>query len=474
MSNSDFEPYEKIPFRCYCQKLLVREVPVKGLHVRFYSNRYSLQRRIGLTFIENLWRLVKMKKTKALPAGDPSELGFAPERLDRISNMVDAEVGAGRLPGAVTLVARRGKVVHSHVSGKLDVERLAPVTADSLFRLHSQTKPMTAAVLMVLFEEGAFLLDEPVSKWIPEFAKPGVFAIKPPQDAVRGDYSPTTPALREITIFDLLTMTSGLPSLGRTPVAYQPTMKAAGITPGDTEDPTLDYDDRVVAIAGIPLHSQPGKLWNYGYDFDVLSLFLTRVSGKNLGELFQEKLLGPLGMHDSSFYCNEEDLSRLVTEHQWNPVEGKLAIRDRPETSEKAGRGDRRVMSGNGVSGGLLCSPLDFARFAQMLANGGELDGVRILGRKTVELMRTNHIGDRCIDSIAPNCGFGFGMFVRKSIGSSFTPGSAGTFGWAGAAGTWFFIDPKEELFGLFFTHVFGLMFPTAVQFEKMTYEALC
>jgi CubicO group peptidase (beta-lactamase class C family) len=383
-----------------------------------------------------------MKKTKALPAGDPSELGFAPERLDRISNMVDAEVGA--------------------------------VTADSLFRLHSQTKPMTAAVLMVLFEEGAFLLDEPVSKWIPEFAKPGVFAIKPPQDAVRGDYSPTTPALREITIFDLLTMTSGLPSLGRTPVAYQPTMKAAGITPGDTEDPTLDYDDRVVAIAGIPLHSQPGKLWNYGYDFDVLSLFLTRVSGKNLGELFQEKLLGPLGMHDSSFYCNEEDLSRLVTEHQWNPVEGKLAIRDRPETSEKAGRGDRRVMSGNGVSGGLLCSPLDFARFAQMLANGGELDGVRILGRKTVELMRTNHIGDRCIDSIAPNCGFGFGMFVRKSIGSSFTPGSAGTFGWAGAAGTWFFIDPKEELFGLFFTHVFGLMFPTAVQFEKMTYEALC
>ena len=229
-----------------------------------------------------------------------------------------------------------------------------------------------------------------------------------------------------------------------------------------------------MAIAAIPLHSQPGELWNYGYDFDVLSLFLTRVSGKNLGELFQEKLLGPLGMHDSSFYCNEEDLSRLVTEHQWNPVEGKLAIRDRPETSEKAGRGDRRVMSGNGVSGGLLCSPLDFARFAQMLANGGELDGVRILGRKTVELMRTNHIGDRCIDSFSPNYGFGFGMFVRKSIGSSFTPGSAGTFGWAGAAGTWFFIDPKEELFGLFFTQVFGYMFPTAVQFEKMTYEALC
>ena len=255
---------------------------------------------------------------------------------------------------------------------------------------------------------------------------------------------------------------------------YSSTMERAGITLGDPTDPALDYDDQVVAIAANPLHSQPGEIWNYGYDFDVLSLFLTRVSGMNLGELFQEKLLGPLGMHDSSFYCNEEDLSRLVTEHQWNPVEEKLIVRDRPETSEKAGRRDQRTMSGNGGKGGLVCSPHDFARFAQMLANGGELDGVRILGRKTVELMRTNHIGDRCIDSFSPNYGFGFGMFVRKSIGSSFTPGSAGTFGWAGAAGTWFFIDPKEELFGLFFTQVFGYMFPTAVQFEKMTYEALC
>jgi CubicO group peptidase (beta-lactamase class C family) len=269
-------------------------------------------------------------------------------------------------------------------------------------------------------------------------------------------------------------MTSGLPSLGRTPIMYSSTMERAGITLGDPTDPALDYDDRVVAIAANPLHSQPGEIWNYGYDFDVLSLFLTRMSGMNLGELFQEKLLGPLGMHDSSFYCNEEDLSRLVTEHQWNPVEEKLIVRDRAETSEKAGRGDQRTMSGNGGKGGLVCSPHDFARFAQMLANEGELDGVRILGRKTVELMRTNHIGDRCIDSFSPNYGFGFGMFVRKSVGSSFTPGSAGTFGWAGAAGTWFFIDPKEELFGLFFTQVFGYMFPTAVQFEKMTYEALC
>ena len=237
---------------------------------------------------------------------------------------------------------------------------------------------------------------------------------------------------------------------------------------------TLDYDDLVVAIAAMPLHSHPGKVWNYGYDFDVLSLFLTRESGMSLDALFQDKVLGPLGMHDSAFYCCEADLGRLVTEHKWDPMSENLQIRDRPETTEKAGRADRRLMSDNGMFGGLLSSPRDFARFAQMLANGGELDGVRILGRKTVELMRTNHIGDRCIDVYGPNYGFGLGVFVRKSIESTFIPGSAGTYGWAGAAGTWFFVDPKEELFGLFFTQVFGFPHPTALQFEKMTYEALC
>ena len=418
-------------------------------------------------------------KTQALPAGDSGELGFVPERLDRIGGVLDAAVNAGQLPGAVTLVARRGKAVHTHVAGKLDMERPEPLAMDSLFRLYSQTKPIAAAVLMALFEEGAFLLDEPISKWIPEFARPNVFVHMPAAERVRGNLAPTEPARREITIFDLLTMTSGLPSLGRTPIAYWPAMRPAwegtGMAPGDTRfnDPELDYDDLVTAIAANPLHSHPGETWNYGSDFDVLSLFLTRVSGMSLEELFQEKVLGPLGMHDSAFYCREADLDRLATEHQWNPSSEELTIRDRPETTEKAGRAGRRLMSGNGLFGGLLSTPRDFARFAQMLANGCELDGVRVLGRKTVELMRTNHIGSRCIDVYSPNYGFGFGGFVRKSIESSFTPGSAGTYGWAGAAGTWFFVDPHEELVGLFFTQVFGMLLPTAVVFEKMTYEAL-
>ncbi|MAY82480.1 MAG: hypothetical protein CL930_17065 [Deltaproteobacteria bacterium] len=415
------------------------------------------------------------KKTQELPIGDPAEMGFMPERINKIGSLIDNEVSSGRLPGAATIIARQGKVVHSHVSGSLDVERPAAISMDTLFRLYSQTKPMTAVVLLSLFEDGEFLLDEPISKWLPEFAKPNVFALTPASEKVRGALAPMEPARREMTIFDVLTMTSGLPAMGRTPIAFWPAMKSvlSGMDDPSVSEPTLDYDDIVTGMAASPLHSHPGETWNYGYDYDVLSLFLTRVSGKSLEELFQEKLLGPLGMHDSSFYCDATGLDRLTTEYRWNPMEAKLIVRDPPETTEKAGRAERRYMSGNGMFGGLLSTPRDFTRFAQMLANDGELDGVRILGRKTVELMRTNHLGERSIDVYGANYGFGFGVYVRKTIGSSFTPGSAGAFGWAGAAGTWFFIDPKEELLGMFFTHVFGFMGNTAVQFEKMTYEAL-
>ncbi len=425
-----------------------------------------------------------MAKTKELPMGDPRELGFVPERLDRIGRTMDAAVAKNDVPGTISLVARKGKVVHAHVTGKLDMQRPAPLGIDSLFRMYSQTKPVTAAVLLTLFEEGAFLLDEPISKWLPEFANPSVVAYHQARDRVRGrTVAGVEPARREITIFDLLTMTSGLPSMGRTPAVHWPTLVRAwegtGFAPGDTRfnDPALNYDELVAALAANPLHSHPGDTWQYGSDFDVLTLLLTRVSGMSLDALFQEKILGPLGMNDSAFYCRQADLGRLVTDHQWD-LTGKLAIRDRPETTEKADRSNRKLMSGNGLFGGLLSTPWDYARFAQMLANGGELDGVRVLGRKTVELMRTNHIGDRCIDlAVGPNYGFGLGVCVRKGIESSFMPGSAGTYGWGGAAGTWFFVDPKEELIGLFFTHVFGYQFlPTAdlfERFEKMAYEAL-
>lgn len=427
-----------------------------------------------------------MSTTKPLPDGDPHELGFVPERLARITRTMDDAVNAGRLPGAITIVARQGKVVHKHVTGRLDMERTAPLTEDSLFRMYSQTKPVTAAVLLSLFEDGAFMLNDPISKWLPEFANPMVVAYPRARDRVRGAGAAmggVETAKRELTLFDLLTMTSGLPAMGRTPLTYYPSMSPAwegtGFAPGDTRfnDSRGSYEQLVLALANNPLHSHPGATWNYGSDFDVISLLLTRATGQSLDALFAERILGPLGMNTAAFYCREDTLARLVTDHMWDSA-GKLAVRDRPETSEKAGRSQRKLMSGNGLFGGMLATAWDYARFAQMLLNGGVLDGTRVLGRKTVDLMRTNHIGERNIDlGVGPNYGFGLGVCVRKGIEGSFTPGSAGQYGWGGAAGTWFWVDPAEELIGLFFTHVFGYQFlPTAdlfERFEKMTYEAL-
>src|SRR5262245_5880653 len=234
--------------------------------------------------------------TKQLPAGDPRELGFVPERLARIGKTMDAAVAARAVPGAVTIVARGGKIVHTHVTGKLDMERPAALGFDSLFRMYSQTKPVTAAVLMTLFEEGAFMLNDPISKWLPEFANPKVMDLPRSKDRVRvppAAAGTVQTARREITIFDLLTMTSGLPSLSRTPAQYWPTLSRAwegtGFAPNDTRinDPTLSYDELVAALAANPLHSHPGDTWQYGSDFDVLSLLLTRISGMSLDSLFK-------------------------------------------------------------------------------------------------------------------------------------------------------------------------------------------
>jgi CubicO group peptidase (beta-lactamase class C family) len=386
-----------------------------------------------------------------------------------------------------TVVARHGRVVHTDAQGYLDIERANPMPMDALYRMYSQTKPVTAVAIMQLQEDGILFLDEPVSKYLPEFGNRQVAVFGKPSERVRGTLSvgvSTVPARREITLFDLLTMTSGLPGFSRTPSVLSPLLNQAwygsGFLADDSRpinDPVGSYRDMVLKLAALPLHAQPGEVWNYGSDFDLLTLVVERATGKPLDEVLHERIFAPLGMNDTSFYCSPEHLGRLVTEHMWDE-KGSIAVRDRPESTEKAGANERRLISGNGLFGGVLSTAADFTRFAQMLLNGGTLDGVRILGRKSVELMTTNHIGEREVDIVVPpGYGFGFGYAVRKGIAGSVMPGSAGTFGWGGAAGTWFFVDPVEDLFGLFFTHVFGYQFsPTAdlfQRFEKMTYEAL-
>lgn len=428
-----------------------------------------------------------MEDFAGLARAHPEALGFNAERLERISSVMDAAVAARSVPGVATVIGRRGQVVHQHVAGHLDVDvGDGNLAMDSLFRMYSQSKPVTAVVAMTLFEDGVLFLDDPVAKWLPEFAESRVEKHLMPEDRVKGvgiEIGSTVAARRELTIFDLMTMTSGLPSMMRTSVSFQPAIDAAmggsGFLPWDARvnDPDRSYEEMVLALAEAPLHAQPGEVWNYGSDFDVLTLLLERASGQSLDQLFQERVFAPLGMSDSCFYCGEANVDRLVSDHAWNE-QGELIVRDPPATAEKVGRSNRRLISGNGLFGGILSTPKDFARFAQMLLNGGSLDGVRVLGRKTVDLMTRNHIGERSIDiAVGPQYGFGLGYAVRKGIEGTFLPGSPGTFGWGGAAGTWFFVDPVEELWGLFFTHVFGYQFmpdsDLANRFEKMTYEAL-
>lgn len=422
-----------------------------------------------------------------LDIGNVEEGGFDQQRLNRIGTVMENAVAAGKLPGAVTVVARHGRIIHAHVVGSLDIEKQDnQLGMDSLFRMYSQTKPVTAVVAMTMFEEGLFRLDDPISKWLPEFAEPRVVAYRQPEDRYNGmplEIESSVVANREITIFDLMTMTSGLPAIGRTPANYWQTIDTAlagtGFLPWDERinDPGSSYEDMFLALAGAPLYAQPGEVFNYGLDFDVLSILLTRASDQSLDELFRQRVFEPLGMKDSGFYCERPDVTRLATDHGWD-LSGNLVVRDPAATAEKTRDPERKLMSGNGLFGGVLSTPIDYARFSQMLLNGGALDGVRILGRKTIELMTTNHIGDRSVDiSVGPGYGFGLGYAVRKQIEGTYTPGSIGSFGWGGAAGTQFFVDPVEDMWGLFFTHVFGYEFAPGAdlmdRFEKQVYEAL-
>ncbi len=433
-------------------------------------------------------RIHNMTDFANLPAADPASLGIDPTRLARVDSRMAQAVANGEVPGVVTVLLRHGHVAHVSSHGYLDAERQTPLPLDALFRMYSQTKPVTAALTMQLQEEGLFYVDEPITKWLPEFENRQVLSPLDPPNKVRGQgllLGQTVPMTRQITIRDLLTMTSGLPSFGNIPSAMfpllEPVWKGTGFGPTDNgvSDPDVVHEDLIKAMAQLPNARQPGAAWEYAMDFDVLTVLLERASGQNLDELFQERIFGPLGVEGCGFYCPPQDAGRLVTNHVWD-ANGAVIPMERPEDSEKVRESVGRQISGNGLFGGVLMTPAAYTRFAAMLLNGGELDGQRVLGRKTIELMTANHVGALCgteIDLTGPGFGFGFGYAVRNRIAGTAYPGSIGTYGWGGAAGTWFFVDPAENLAGLFFTHVFLYQFnPVAyleTDFEKGVYEAL-
>jgi CubicO group peptidase (beta-lactamase class C family) len=381
---------------------------------------------------------------KGFVAAAPESVGLSPERLARLGVAMKKAVDDGRAAGIVTLVARRGRIVHVGVFGKQDVEANVPMSQDTIFRIASQSKAVTSVAVMMMMEEGRLLLSDPVSKFIPAFKKTMV-RVPPPEGAPKDAPGGSVPAKREITIRDLLTHTSGL-SYGWGPMEAQ--YKAAGVLGwyfADKDEPIAAAVERLPAL---PFDAQPGEKFVYGFSTDVLGAVVEKASGQSLDELLRTRIFVPLKMNDTSFFLPKEKAGRLAVVYSAND-DGTIRRAPDPGTGQGAYvDGPRRCFSGGA---GLLSTASDYARFLEMLRNGGELEGTRILSRKTVELMTSNHVGTLFEEG---RLGFGLGFEITEHVGRSGRPGSVGEFGWGGAYHTNYWVDPKEGLVAVFMTQL--------------------
>ena len=373
----------------------------------------------------------------------PEGVGVSAERLERIRPVMQDYVDKGHLPGFLTVVARHGKIVHFETIGMRDVENKKPVEPDTIFRIYSMSKPITSVAVMMLYEEGRFQLGTPVSKFIPEFENMKVY---------NEDQTEILDAKKKITIKHLLMHTAGLTyGWGNKPVDAR--YKEANIFERGTM-----LTDMVKKLGDIPLVHEPGERWTYGVSTDVLGYLVEVVSGMPFDQFLRNRLFEPLGMIDTGFSVPPEKVDRFAALYRHNRREGqkKRVERDAPLANDELSF----FPSGGG---GLVSTAADYMRFSQMLLNGGELDGVRILGKKTVELMRYPHHDDWF--------GLGFRVVTRKNSPNILD--SVGNFSWGGAAATTFWIDPEEKLIGLLMTQLLNNPHPFQQQFKVLTYQAL-
>ena len=356
-------------------------------------------------------------------------------------------VDAGRVSGVVTYIARNGRVVDLQAYGKADVEASRPMKTDTIFRIASQTKAFTSVAVMMLVEEGRVGLADPVSRFIPAFEKTTV-AVPPPAGAVAGTPVSAVPAKRPITIRDLLTHTAGI-SYGHGPAQDQ--WKAAGIQDWYFADRSEPVSAVVERMAALPMDAQPGEKYVYGYNTDILGVVVEKVSGLTLAEFFQKRITGPLGLVDTQFYLPPAQKDRLATVYA--AKDGTIERATDPKTGQGHYVEGPRVGFAGGA--GLLSTARDYGRFLQMLLNGGEIDGVRLLSPKTVELMTVNHVGT-LFASGADDAGrgFGLGFDVIEDLGKTGQHGSTGGFGWGGAYHTTYWVDPKEKMVALLMTQL--------------------
>lgn len=374
--------------------------------------------------------------SQSLPSASPESVGLSSARLQRLDAVMQDAVDKRRVAGVVTILVRNGKVAELAAYGKRDIEANAPMQKDTIFRIASMSKAVTSVAVMMLVEEGKIGLRDPVSKFIPGFKKTTVI-VPPPSGAIPGSPASIVPAKREITIRDLLTHTAGI-GYGDGPAEAQ--YKAAnvhGFYFADKAEPIAAVIDRLPAL---PFDAQPGEKFVYGFNTDILGVVIEKASGLSLEAFFRSRIFEPLKMVDTNFFLPTAQRDRLAAVYSLDE-KGELTRAPDPGT----GQGDyvdgpRKCFSGGA---GLLSTASDYARLLQMLLNGGELEGVRLLGPKTVELMTSNHVGTLFNEG---KTGFGLGFEIVIDLGAAGTYGSPGEFSWGGAYHTMYWVDPKEKI----------------------------
>ena len=385
---------------------------------------------------------------QALPEAAPESVGLSSERLSRVDALFESYIADGRIAGVVVAIARNGKLAHLRALGRMGMTKAQPMREDAIFRMASMTKPITSTAVMMLYEQGYFQLEDPVSRYIPELA-----GMKPETTGTEGA------AAREMSIRDLLIHTAGLPGNGQDPRHNQVWANL-----------DLTLQQQMAEVGKQPLAYMPGTDWRYSEATNILGYLIEVVSQQLIDVFFEERILRPLGMVDTGFFVPEAESHRLptvygvnedgVTEELWSePLPRELRL-------PKAPRG----------TGGLFSTANDYLRFSQMLLNGGELDDVRLLSPKTVELMMTNHLppGVTIPDQSLAGYGWGLGVRVRTDVAESQLLGSRGEYGWAGAYGTFFLVDPEEDLVAMFLPQLRSSgFFPIRRQFNNTVYQAI-
>jgi CubicO group peptidase (beta-lactamase class C family) len=411
---------------------------------------------------------------QGLPTAKPEQVGMSAQRLARVSEVLKQEVEQGKLPGAVVMIARKGRVVYADAFGYQDPATKTPMRADTIFRIYSMTKPLVSVGLMQLVEDGKVQLTDPVSKFLPAFKGQSVSVAQMDPTTARVTYT-QVPAVREMTIQDLLRHTSGVVygEITQNAPVKDAYTKAGVYKPGfDFEARDLTPQEQVERLGRAPLAHQPGTTWEYSLAVDLQGRVIEAVSGKRLADYMQERVFGPLKMVDTGFWLPRDKMARLAQSFEKDPASGlpnKLIDVSAPPANDSGGAG-------------AVSTAADYLRFCQAMLNGGQLDGARILSRSTVKLMTSDHLGTRIATPMqpgelllgTPGYTFGLGFSVRQGDGVAGVHGSAGEFMWAGYAGTFFWADPKEELCAVYMTQA-----PSPIRayyrrmFKNLVYQAL-